>query len=91
MVIEQVILSACITIFSAGLLVVSILSYRRYKNTKLLIISGVFIVLFIKGLLMSYFVFDPGSSPVETLLVGSWSGVFDVVVLVLLFYATLKR
>ncbi|MFH1100678.1 MAG: hypothetical protein V1726_01400 [Methanobacteriota archaeon] len=91
MAIEQVILSAGVTIFSLGLLIVSLASYWRFRNVKLLVISFVFVVFLVKGVLMSLQVFTTGSSFASMVLSGSYSGVLDVVVLVLLFVATLKR
>lgn len=91
MAIEQIILSAGITIFSLGLLVVSIMSYRRFQNKKLLFVSFVFLVFFIKGVLMTLQVFSLGLSGVDVLLTGSYNGVLDLIILVFLFMATLKR
>ena len=91
MAIEQIILSAGITIFSLGLLVVSLMSYRKFRNTKLLFVSMVFFVFFIKGVLMSLQAFSLGVSGLDVLLTGSYNGVLDLIVLVFLFVATLKR
>ena len=91
MAVEQIILSAGVTIFSLGLLLVSLASYWRYRTMKLLVISIVFFVFFMKGVLMSIQVFTTGSSFVDLVLTGSYSGVLDLVVLVLLFLVTLKR
>ena len=91
MEIEQIVLSACITIFSLGLLVVSLASYWKYKNLKLLFVSFVFFVFLVKGVLMSLHVFYPGFSLFDVAITGPFSGLFDLVVLVLLFVATLKR
>ena len=89
--IEQIILSACVTIFSLGLLVVSLASYRRYRNGKLLVVSTVFFVFLVKGVLMSLSLFSPGFSVFDVLVSGSYNGLLDLVILVLLFVATLKR
>ena len=91
MEVEQIVLSACITIFSLGLLVVSLASYQKYKNVKLLVVSIVFLVFFVKGFLMSLRVFFSELSWVDGIVSGSYNGVFDLFVLVLLFIATLKR
>jgi len=89
--IEQIVLSACVTIFSLGLLVVSVASYQKYRNTKLLLVGVVFFVFFIKGVLLSLRLFFSDLSFIDTLFTGSYSGLFDLCILVLLFVATLKR
>ena len=88
MEIVSIILSACITIFSLGLFVVSLLSYKSYKNSKLLFVSGVFFVFFLQGLLFSLGLFFPLFS---SFLLTIPSGVFILIILIFLFLATLKR
>jgi len=87
--IETIIISAGVTMLSLGLLVVSLLSYRKYKNTKLLLISLVFIFFFIRGILLSISVFVDNFA--EMFLTGFSVGLFDFIMLVLLFIATLKK
>jgi uncharacterized membrane protein len=85
-------ISAAVTIFAIGLLVVSLVSYRKYHNSKLFFISLVFIVLLIKGVLLSVSIFYPTElKPVTSILYSPYSGLFDVAVLFLLFIGTLKR
>lgn len=91
MQIESIVLSAAITIFSLGLLLVSLASYRKYKNLKLLLISVVFIIFLVKGILLSLSLFYQELSTLDILLHGTYSGVFDLMVLLILFMATLKR
>ena len=88
MPIETIIISAFVTIFSIGLLGVSIASYRRYKNSKLLAVSFVFLIFLIKGILMSLSLF---SDEIPDILTSSYSGMFDLIILVLLFIATLRK
>ena len=88
MQIVSIVLGACITIFSLGLLLVSLASYQKYRNLKLLFVSLVFLVLLSKGILLSLGIFFPD---VQDVLSVASTGLFDVVVLVLLFIATLKR
>ena len=88
MEIEQIIISACITIFSLGLLLVSSASYRKYKNLKLLFVSMVFVVFLIKGMLLSLSLFYEDIELLNTVI---HSGLFDLSILILLFIATLKR
>ncbi|MEM0493617.1 MAG: hypothetical protein QXS02_06675 [Candidatus Thermoplasmatota archaeon] len=83
------VISAFITTFSIGLFVLSLKSYKNYHNVKLLLVSLVFLVFLVKGILLSLYLFSPR-------LIGSSSdiiqtGLFDVIILLLLFIATLKR
>jgi len=88
---EGIVISAGITIFSLGLFLVSFVSYRKYKNPKLLFINFVFIVLLIKGILFSVSLFFPEFSFINSFLYSIYGGLFDLAILVLLFIATLKR
>jgi hypothetical protein len=88
MQLETIILSAFTTIFSIGLLLISLTSYRKYRNPKLLFVSFVFLVFFIKGVLLSSTLF---SNAFTFLLSNPLTGFFDVIILLLLFIATLKR
>ena len=88
MQIEQIVISAFITILSLGLLLVSFVSYRKYKNLKLLFVSLVFIIFFIKGILLSLSLFY---GEFTSILTDPYIGLFDVIILLLLFIATLKR
>jgi len=81
-------ISAIITIFSLGLLLVSLASYRKYHNTKLLFVTLVFLVFLLQGILLSLNIFLEFLTN-DLLVVGM--SVVDTVVLVLLFLATLKR
>jgi hypothetical protein len=85
---ETIILSAFITIFSLGLLGISLASYRKYKNQKLLFVSGVFLIFLIKGILLSLSLID---SDFDLFLSTTITGIFDVSILLFLFIATLKR
>jgi len=88
MEIYEIVISAFITIFSVGLLAVSLASYKKYKNLKLLFVSFVFVVFFIKGILMSISLFGMEIELLSSILS---VGFFDLIVLILLFVATLKR
>lgn len=88
MEIQEIIISAFITIFSIGLLAVSLASYRKYKNLKLLFVSIVFLVFLVKGILLSIGLFIDEMAVLNTV---SYNGLFDLIILVLLFLATLKR
>ena len=88
MEIESVIIDACITIFALGLFIVSLLSYRKYKNVKLIFVSLVFFVFLIKGILLSISLFNEQLAGLTSI---PYFRLFDLLVLILLFIATLKR
>ena len=74
--------------FSLGLLIVSLASYRKYKNTKLLFITAVFVLFFIKAIIISLGLFD---EEIYSLLSNSYFRLFDLAILMTLFMASLKR
>ena len=88
MEIHDLLINAFITMFALGLLLISLFSYRKYHNTKLLFITLVFILFFIKAVLFSYGLFDEDLIPVLT---SSYFRLFDLCILILLFLAALKR
>jgi hypothetical protein len=86
--VEQLIIIPFLIVFSLGLLVTSLLSYRRTKNNKLVFISIVFIIFLLKGILMAVDLIYPTIIGLQY----SFSFVlFDLGVLFFLFIATLKR
>lgn len=85
---ELIIINACITIFSIGMLIVSLLSYNKYKNSKLLFVSIVFLIFFIKGLIFSFGLFY---NNINNIFSNTYIALFDLLILILLFMATLKR
>jgi hypothetical protein len=86
--IESIVISACITVFALGLFIVSLASYKKHKNQKLLFICLVFFIFLIKGILLSLGMFSP---QLATLASNPYVGLFDLVILATLFIATLKR
>ena len=86
--VESIIIDACITIFALGLLIVSLLSYQKYKNGKLLFVSLVFVIFLIKGLILSLSLFYNQFADITS---NPYIGLLDLMMLVLLFMATLKR
>ena len=84
----NIIIAACVTVFSLGLLFISLLSYHRTKNIKLLFVSLVFLVLLIRGILLSISLFNEQLKPLGTM---PYVGLLDLTILILLFIATLKR
>jgi hypothetical protein len=83
-----IIVSASITIFSFVLLVISALSYWRYRNIKVLFIAAITILFLIRGIIFSLSLFPTtiGSLTSSTLF---W--LFDVVILLFLYMTALKR
>jgi hypothetical protein len=81
-------LSAGITIFSLNLLVISLLSFLKYRNLKLLLMTMVFLLFFIRGLILSADVIV-GKSVDFASIIYLW--VFDLLILVFLYVTSLKR
>ena len=88
MQIALIILGAGITILAADLLIVSLLSYLKVRNLKLILISIVFSLFFIKGVIMSYHLFYNQISPYLELY---YLWFFDLIILVLLYITSIKR
>lgn len=84
----NIIIAACVTVFSLGLFFISIISYYKTRNVKLFFVSLVFLILLIRGLLFSLSIFNEGF---ESFIKITYVGLFDLVILLLLFSATLKR
>jgi hypothetical protein len=88
MQVEVIILGAAITIVSFNLLLVSLLSYWKYRNIKLLFTSIIFFLFLLKGMLLSLSLFYELLMPLQSFL---YLWVFDLVILVLLYITSLKR
>ena len=88
MEITQIIIYSCITVFSLGMFLVSLLSYKKYRNQKLLFISTAFFLFLMKGILLSLPLFIDG---IKGMYPDAYREVFDLAILILLFAATLKR
>ena len=88
MQIVDLFVSASITMLSLGLTTLSLLAYRRHRNSKMLFVSLVFMVFLVKGILFSISLFFE-----EITLFDSISSIwfFDIIILVLLYIASLKR
>ncbi|MFH1101477.1 MAG: hypothetical protein V1726_05545 [Methanobacteriota archaeon] len=84
----SIILSAGITILAVNLFLVSVFSYRRFRNKKLLFISIVFLLFFIRGILLSVNVLS-GMISDQNQFVSLW--VFDLFILITLYITSLKR
>jgi len=84
----DVVLNASITVISLGMFIVSVLSYRKFKNMKLLFVSLAFFVFFLKGLIESLSLFTKEIAVIDSSVTLK---LFDLCILMLLFVATLKR
>jgi len=84
----SIVLDAGITIFALGLLLVSLFSYRKFKNSKLIFVILVFLIFFVKGLVLSFGLFN---NQMLNVISNPYFELFDLIILVLLFVATLKR
>lgn len=88
--IEEIInfLIAWVTVFSLALFVIGYLSYRRTGHPKLLAVSIAFLLYFIKGVVMALGLYFPDVVKVTTELE---SILLDVLILLTLYYATVRR
>jgi len=86
--IETSLIYGFMTVFSFGMFIVSLLSYRRSKNFKILFVTMVFFVFFLKGILLSLSLFFVEINDIITI---PFLGIFDLLMIVLLFIATLKK
>lgn len=75
-------------IFSFGLFIVSLYSYKNSKNKKIFFVSIILFVFFIKFILLSTSIFYP---KLENILSIGVLSVFDLIMLVLLFLAILIK
>lgn len=90
MELEQIILTSCVTVIALGMFIVSLLSYRTYKNKKLLFVSLAVLVFLLKGILQSLYLFGIIEG-LPVIYANPFTGLLDLIILVLLFAATLKR
>ena len=86
--IETSLIYGFMTVFSFGMFIVSLLSYRRSKNFRILFVTMVFFVFFLKGILLSLSLFFVEINDIITI---PFLGIFDLLMIVLLFIATLKK
>ena len=82
------ILIAWMTVFSLTLLVISVLSYIRTRNHRIALVSLAFLLFSAKGVALSIGLYWPSVLAVATDLP---SLLFDVLILLILFVATLRE
>ncbi len=88
MEVETIFINACITMFSIGIVTLSLINYKKTKNTKILFVSFAFFLFFIKGMLLSIVLFY---HELESITNNKYFGLFDALLVFLLFISTLKR
>jgi len=87
-VLENTIIFGFLTVFSFGLWIISIFSYRKSRNKKLIFVNIVFLIFFIKGVLLSSSIFISeiyDSVSIQLL------AVIDLIIICLLFISVLKK
>jgi hypothetical protein len=84
----NIIIIGIATIFSLGLFIISLNSYRKSKNKKIFFVSIVLLLFFIKNTLLSFFLFTAQIQNNITLLALE---LFDLLILVFLFIAVLSK
>jgi hypothetical protein len=81
-------LVAIISVLSALLLTISILAYKRERSWMLLITTVVFGIFFIKGVILSFFLFTNNFKDYETSVTFLLS--IDVIILLFLFFSMIS-
>jgi hypothetical protein len=76
------------TVFSLGLFIISLNSYRKAQKKKILFVSLVLLLFFIKNLLLSVLLFTAQIENTITILALE---LFDLLILVFLFIAVLTK
>ena len=88
MSIIELLIVSIIIVLSFSLFLLSALAYRKNKNIKMLIISSVFLVFFIKVLAYNISLYFTDINIFNSI-VSMW--IFDLLVLLLLYVASMKR
>jgi hypothetical protein len=86
---EIIFIIALVVILSLILLIVTLLSFWKYKNKKLFFVSLIFLVFLARGILLSFGLFRDQIAEISS---SGYIWVFDLVILILLYIAySLKR
>jgi len=80
--------AAGIIVLSLALLPISIRSYRRTGNSKILFTFLAFLMFFFVGMTLFFYQYVPDMTPESTLIA---VGLLNLLVLLLMYFATLKR
>ena len=81
-------LRAWIMIFALILFIVSIIAYYRTKNKRVLSVSIAFAIFFVKGIILTLGLIDPG---IEELYSSGLGDTLDLLILILLAATILKK
>jgi len=79
---------AWMTVFSATLFIISLISYMRTRNGRLVLVATAFLMFCLKGVALSIGLYWPDLLRVTTELP---SLLFDVLILLILFFATVRE
>jgi hypothetical protein len=85
--IENVLLAA-VSVFALALTGIALVAFRRSGDSHLIFLAAAFAVFFLKGLLLTIFLFANAMGPAEIFLL---SGFLDLVILSLFYGFTLRR
>jgi hypothetical protein len=91
----QDVLIACIMILALSLLVIAALSYKRTRNSKILVITIAFAFFFVKSLILSVGLYtgilSSNNLPPTFVIPFDFLLLFDFLILLLLYFAVFKR
>lgn len=82
------VLLAAVTVVASALCAISLLAWRRARDTHLILLAAAFAIFFVKGLFLTVALFI-GWADLASLLV--LSSVFDLIILALFYGFTLRR
>jgi len=85
--IENILLAA-VSVFALVLTAIALIAFRRTKDPHILLLAGAFAVFFVKGLLLTTFLF---TGPIDLGRFFILSGSFDLAILALFYGFTLRR
>jgi hypothetical protein len=85
--IENVLLAA-VSVFALALTLIAVIAFRRTRDGHLVFLAAAFGVFFVKGLVLTIFLFSPTIDLRQTFVL---SGALDLVILALFYGFTLRR
>jgi len=85
--IENILLAA-VSVFALALTLIAVIAFRRTRDGHLVFLAAAFGVFFLKGLLLTIFLFAPTIDLRQAFLL---SGALDLVILALFYGFTLRR
>lgn len=82
------ILLAAVTVVAFALAAISLLAWRRARDTHLILLAAAFVIFFVKGLFLTIALFANWTDVAGLLVLSS---VFDLIILALFYGFTLRR